>query len=85
MQNLDAWIRRKLRCFRIKQCKRVITLQRFLESRGVDSWQSWILSLSGKGHWRKASCPQVHQAMGNKWFDEIGLYNLSLNYVRLNN
>ena len=85
MQNLDAWIRRKLRCFRIKQCKRVITLQRFLESRGVDSWQSWILSLSGKGHWRKSSCPQVHQAMGNKWFEEIGLYNLSLNYVRLNN
>lgn len=85
VQNLDAWIRRKLRCFRIKQCKRVITLQRFLESRGVDSWQSWILSLSGKGHWRKSSCPQVHQAMGNKWFDEIGLYNLSLNYVRLNN
>ena len=85
LQNLDAWIRRKLRCFRIKQCKRVFTLQRFLESRGVDSWQSWILSLSGKGHWRKASCPQVHQAMGNKWFDEIGLYNLSLNYVRLNN
>ena len=85
LQNLDAWTRRKLRCFRIKQCKRVFTLQRFLESRGVDSWQSWILSLSGKGHWRKASCPQVHQAMGNKWFDEIGLYNLSLNYVRLNN
>jgi len=85
MQNLDAWMRRKLRCFRIKQCKRVITLQRFLESRGVDSWQSWILSLSGKGYWRKSSCPQVHQAMGNKWFDEIGLYNLSLNYVRLNN
>ena len=85
LQNLDAWIRRKLRCFRIKQCKRVITLQRFLESRGVDSWQSWILSLSGKGYWRKSSSPQVHQAMGNKWFDEKGLYNLSLNYVRLNN
>ncbi len=85
LQNLDAWIRRKLRCFRIKQCKRVFTLQRFLESRGVDSRQSWILSLSGKGYWRKSSCPQVHQAMGNKWFDEVGLYNLSLNYVRLNN
>ena len=85
VQDLDSWIRRKLRCFRIKQCKRVITLQRFLESRGVDSWQSWILSLSGKGYWRKSSCPQVHQAMGNKWFDEIGLYNLSLNYARLNN
>ena len=84
MRNLDSWIRRKLRCFRIKQCKRVITLQRFLERQGVDSWQSWILSLSGKGHWRKSGCPQVHQAMGNKWFEELGLYNLSLNYARLN-
>lgn len=84
LRNLDSWIRRKLRCFRIKQCKRVITLQRFLERQGVDSWQSWILSLSGKGHWRKSGCPQVHQAMGNKWFEELGLYNLSLNYARLN-
>ena len=37
LKNLDSWIRRKLRCYRLKQCKRVITLQRFLESRGVDS------------------------------------------------
>lgn len=85
LRNLDAWIRRKLRCYRIKQCKRVITLQKFLESRGVVKWQSWIIALSGKGHWRKSNCPQVVQAMGNKWFDEdAGLYNLSLNYVRLN-
>ncbi len=32
LKNLDSWIRRKLRCYRLKQCKRVITLQRFLES-----------------------------------------------------
>jgi RNA-directed DNA polymerase len=85
LKNLDGWIRRKLRCYRIKQCKRAITLQRFLESRGVPSWQSWILALSGKGYWRKSQCPQSCQAMDLKWFDEIGLYNLALNYVRLNN
>jgi hypothetical protein len=27
----------------------------------------------------------MHQALDNKWFDEIGLYNLTLNYERLNN
>jgi hypothetical protein len=85
LRNLDAWIRRKLRCYRIKQCKRVITLQRFLESCGVAKWHSWIIALSGKGNWRKSGSPQAAQAMGNKWFDEeVGLYNLSLNYVRLN-
>jgi len=84
LKNLDSWIRRKLRCYRIKQCKRTITLQQFLKSRGVETWQSWILALSGVGHWRKSGCPQVHQALSNKWFDEIGLYNLTLNYEKLN-
>jgi len=85
LQNLDFWIRRKLRCYRLKQCKRTITPQQFLKSRGVETWQSWILALSGVGHWRKSGCPQAHQALNNKWFNEVGLYNLSINYVRLNN
>jgi RNA-directed DNA polymerase len=85
LKNLDSWIRRKLRCYRLKQCKRTITLQQFLKSRGVETWQSWILALSGVGHWRKSACPQANQALSNKWFDEIGLYNLSLNYEKLNN
>ena len=84
LQKLDSWIRRKLRCYRLKQCKRTITLQQFLKSRGVDTWQSWILALSGVGYWRKSGCPQAHQALSNKWFDEIGLYNLTLNYEKLN-
>ena len=85
LKNLDSWIRRKLRCYRLKQCKRTITLQQFLKSRGVETWQSWILALSGVGHWRKSGCPQAHQALNNKWFDEVGLYNLTLNYEKLNN
>ena len=82
---LDSWIRRKLRCYRIKQCKRTITLQRFLVSLGVVKWQSWILALSGIGLWRKSNCPQPVQAMNLRWFDEQGLYNLTLNYNRLYN
>ena len=85
LQNLDAWIRRKLRCYRIKQCKRTLTLQRFLVNLGVEKWQSWILALSGKGFWRKSNCPQSQQAMGIRWFEEQGLYNLTLNYERLTN
>jgi len=85
LQNLDAWIRRKLRCYRVKQCKRTLTLQRFLVSLGVEKWQSWILALSGTGYWRKSKCPQAQQAMGIRWFEEQGLYNLTLNYERLTN
>ncbi len=84
-RNLDGWIRRKLRCYRIKQTKKVIGLQRFLYKHGVEKWQSWIIALSGKSWWRKSSSPQVHQAMNLKWFEEQGLFNLSLKYKLLNN
>jgi len=83
-RDLDAWIRRKLRCFRIKQTKRVIGLVRFLKKQGVVSYQSWIIALSGVGWWRKSATPQIHQAMGNFWFREQNLFNLSLNYEKLN-
>ena len=70
---LDAWIRRKLRVVKLKQLKRRITIQRYLQSRGVPSYQAWILALSGKGWWRMSGCPQAHQAMGCEWFQELGL------------
>lgn len=85
LRTLDAWIRRKLRCYRLKQCKRVITLKRLLCSLGISSWQSWLLALSGKGWWCKSGCPQVHQAMNLKWFKDLGLYNMSENYILLQN
>ena len=83
-RELDAWIRRKLRCYRIKQTKRVIGLVRFLKKQGVVTYQSWIIALSGVGWWRKSAVPQIHQAMGNSWFREQNLFNLSLNYEKLN-
>ena len=82
-RDLDAWIRRKLRCFRIKQTKRTIGLVRFLKKRGVPNYQSWIIALSGVGWWRKSATPQIHQAMGNSWFREQHLFNLSFNYEKL--
>jgi group II intron reverse transcriptase/maturase len=81
---LDAWIRRKLRCYRIKQTKRTIGLVRFLKKQGIETWQAWIIALSGKGWWRKSATPQLHQAMNKSWFDELKLFNLSLNYAKFN-
>lgn len=82
-RELDAWIRRKLRCFRIKQTKRVIGLVRFLRKQGIETYQSWIIALSGVSWWRKSAAPQIHQAMNNFWFREQNLFNLSFNYEKL--
>jgi group II intron reverse transcriptase/maturase len=83
--SLDAWIRRRLRCFRIKQTKRVIGFVRFLKSLGIETWQSWIIALSGKSWWRKSAAPQIHQAMSITWFYEQNLFNLSSKYKKFNN
>lgn len=85
LREMDAWIRRKLRCYRLKPCKRAFTMQKFLHGLGVAKWYSWILALSGKGLWRKSGSPQAHQAMNLKWFENLGLYSLVVNYKMFNN
>lgn len=77
---LMAWIRRRLRCFRLKQCKRAIGIVRFLKSLGVVEWRAWLLALSGKGWYRKSCSPQAHEGMNKLWFDKIGLFDMACYY-----
>jgi len=83
LQRLDKWIRRKLRCVRLKQRKRTKPIADFLIGLGVPEWSAWRLALSGKGWWRKAGSPQAHQAMNVAWFKTQGLTSLSERYVAL--
>jgi RNA-directed DNA polymerase len=83
LQRLDEWIRRKLRCVRLKQRKRAKSVADFLQSQGVPEWSAWILALSGKGWWRKSGTPQAHQAMDIAWFRAQGLVSLSERHAEL--
>lgn len=83
LRELDEWIRRKMRCFRLKQCKRAKAIHDFLHRLGVPSWRAWITALSGKGWWRLAGSPSVHEAMSNQWLQEQGLIDLSQHYNAL--
>lgn len=80
LSKLDAWIRRKLKCFRLKQCKRVIGIVRFLRSLKVEEKLSWKTALSGKGWWPLSNSPAIAIGMNNNWFNQLGLFNLSANY-----
>jgi hypothetical protein len=83
LQRLDEWIRRKLRCVRLKQRKRAKSIADFLQSLGVPEWSAWILALSGQGWWRKEGAPQARQAMSIAWFKAQGLVSLSERYAEL--
>ena len=83
LQRLDEWIRRKLRCVRLKQCKRPKAIYAFLTRLGVPGWSARELAGTGAGWWRKARTPQAHQAMSTAWFRDQGLVSLSVRYAAL--
>jgi RNA-directed DNA polymerase len=83
LAELDGWIRRKLRCVRLKQCKRTKPIRDFLHRQGVSLRNAWLTALSGKGWWRLSGSPSAAQAMSNQWFESLGLVNLVQRYATL--
>jgi RNA-directed DNA polymerase len=82
--SLDEWLRRKLRCVRLKHCKRTKAIADFLQGCGVSERRAWLLALSGKGWWRLAGSPQAAEAMTIAWFDTLGLVSLARHHAALN-
>lgn len=83
LSQIDGWLRRRLKCYRLKQCKRAISVFRFMQSLGVEKTLSWRLALSGKGYWRLSNSPATNIGMNNEWFARQGYYSLSENYQKL--
>ena len=73
----------RLRCYRLKQCKRAIGMYRFLSKLGVPSNRSWSTASNRRGWWANASPPAAHEGMNNEWFAAQGLLALEATYVRL--
>jgi len=83
LQRLEAWMRRKLRCARLKQCKRAKGQAAFLRGLGVPAWRARIMAMSGKGWWRKALSYQATEAMNLDWFMAQGLTPLTDRHLAL--
>ena len=81
--DLDGWLRRKLRCVRLKQCKRYRTMVNFLVGQGVSRSEAWDAVLSGRRWWRLSKTLVASMAMPNRWFEELGLVNLARRYDAL--
>jgi RNA-directed DNA polymerase len=84
LREIDQWLRRKLRCVRLKHCKNPETIAAFLREQGVREKPARQLASSGKGWWRLASTEQAKRAMPNTWFDELALAGLEQNHIALN-
>jgi RNA-directed DNA polymerase len=83
LEQIEGWLRRKLKCYRLKQCKKTIGKVRFLLKLGVEKTLAWRTALSSKGWWRLSKSPALNIGMNNLWFEKQGFYCLVKNYKRL--
>lgn len=83
-EELDSWLRRKLRCILWRQWKRPRTRQKKLMARGVDAPRAWRSAYTGRGPWWNAGASHMHEAYRTAFFDSLGLASFMAQHHRLN-
>ena len=73
--DLDKWIRRRLRCYLLKQWGR--RGYRELRRRGVTVKLSWYTFKSAHGPWRLSKSPALSYALPGRYFTSLGLVSLA--------
>lgn len=75
-EELDAWLRRKLRTVLWRQWKTPATRARNLIKRGLDKKRAWQSAYNGHGPWWNAGASHMHEALPKRTFDAMGLMSL---------
>jgi RNA-directed DNA polymerase len=76
VEELDGWIRRKLRCILWRQWKRSYTRATNLMKAGLVEERAWRSACNQRGPWWNSGASHMHQAFPKKYFDQLGLVSL---------
>jgi group II intron reverse transcriptase/maturase len=76
MEELDGWLRRKLRTLLWRQWKRVYRRALNLMKAGIDKVRAWKSATNGRGPWWNGGASHMNQAFPKSWFDRMGLVSL---------
>ncbi len=75
-EELDSWIRRKLRCVIWRHWKRPRTRVKGLMQRGLTAAQARKSAMNGRGPWWNAGAAHMNAAFPKSYFDRCGLLSL---------
>ncbi len=75
-EELDGWLRRKLRRILWKQWKRSYTRAKNLMRLGLSRATAWKSATNGRGPWWNAGAAHMHKALPKSYFDKMGLVSL---------
>jgi RNA-directed DNA polymerase len=84
-EELDGWIRRKLRNILWRQWKKPWTRARKLMQSGLDEVRARKSATNGRGPWWNSGASHMNQATPRGFFDRLGLVNLQNELRRLQN
>lgn len=76
VEELDQWLRRKLRCMLWRHWKRPATRERELRKRGLVPERAWKSAFNGRGAWWNAGASHMNVVCPKRYFDELGLVSL---------
>jgi len=83
-EQLDEWLRRKLRCILWRQWKKPRTRAKRLMERGIDQIRAYTSAYKGHGPWWNACASHMNAAVPVKWFAQQGLVSLLTKYRSFN-
>jgi len=75
-EELDSWIRRKLRCILWRQWKRPFARAKRLMKRGLAEKRAWASATNGRGPWWNSKASHMNAAYPMKFFATCGLVSL---------
>ncbi|WP_422410156.1 MULTISPECIES: group II intron maturase-specific domain-containing protein [unclassified Endozoicomonas] len=79
---MDQWIRRRIRCFFIKQWRKPKTRYRNLVKLGVDHIKAASIAANSKGYYRLSKTFATQQAFNDSYLAKIGLVSLKELWIR---
>ncbi len=75
-EELDGWIRRRLRCILWRQWKRPYTRAKNLMRRGPGEARAWRSASNGRGPWWNSGASHMNEGFPKRFFDTFGLVSL---------
>ncbi|MBV7575246.1 group II intron reverse transcriptase/maturase [Pseudomonas sp. PDM32] len=76
LEELDGWVRHKLRCAIWRQWKRPSTRARNLMRLGLNEARACKSAFNGRGPWWNSGAPHMNQALPKKLWDRLGLVSI---------
>ncbi len=76
LEELDGWVRHKLRCVVWRQWKRPSTRACNLRRLGLDETRACKSAFNGRGPWWNSGASHMNQALPKKRWDQLGLVSI---------